>query len=269
MLRLDCCSARFGSHRVLEGIRLELEAGETASVIGPSGCGKSTLLALMAGLKEPAAGSVTLDGIPVRAGDGRVGLILQHYGLFPWLTAAGNVELGLRLRRVDPGRRKAHVRRHLEEIGLADAASRYPAQLSGGQKQRVAIARTLALEPRLLLMDEPFSALDELTRESLQDLLAGLLAERRIIAVLVTHSVEEAVYLGSTVLLLAGGPPAGICDRVDLDPGLRDRAGPQYFAACREVRRKLQGLRPAAPAVAANDAAPAAVAPPSRRRRGR
>ncbi len=244
MLRVEGLCAAYGPLRVLEDVGLELGAGHTACVIGPSGCGKTTLLTLLAGLQPPASGSVTLEGRTVAAGDGRVGLILQHYGLFPWMTAAGNVEVGLKLRGAGRVERREAARRELERVGLGGAADRYPGQLSGGQKQRVAIARTLALQPRLLLMDEPFSALDELTREGLQDLLRERLAERPIAAVLVTHSVEEAVYLGSSVLVLTPSAVQGsrIAARIELPRGAQgmDRSGRAFFEACREIRKAMR-----------------------------
>ena len=244
MLRAEGLCGAYGPLRVLEGIELEVESGRTFCVIGPSGCGKTTLLTILAGLLPPSGGRVLLDGRAVTAGDPRVGLILQHYGLFPWMTAAGNVEVGLKLRRIARPDRRRVARRELERVGLGGVAGRWPGQLSGGQKQRVAIARTLALQPALLLMDEPFSALDELTREGLQDLLAGRLAERPIVTVLVTHSVEEAVRLASSVLVLApaGCGPSRIAARLDLPwgadrPGRTDRA---FFEACTEVRRAVR-----------------------------
>ena len=247
LLRVEGLGAAYGPRRVLEGIDLAAEPGRTLCVIGPSGCGKTTLLTVLAGLRPAAAGTVRLDGSPVPAGDPRVGLILQHFGLFPWMTAAGNVEVGLKLRRVGRHERRRIARLELERVGLADEAGRWPGQLSGGQQQRVAIARTMALQPTLLLMDEPFSALDELTREGLQDLLAERLAERPVAAVLVTHSVEEAVRLGTSVLVLAPAGPRGpgpsrIAARVELPwgrdrPGRADRA---FFEACAEVRLALR-----------------------------
>jgi len=171
-------------------------------------------------------------------------LILQHYGLFPWFTVAENVALGLRVRRVSAGERRGLVARQLSRLGLDECAARYPNELSGGQQQRVAIARSMALAPRLLLMDEPFSALDAMSRESLQDILVEMLEGRGIIALMVTHSIEEAVYLGGTIWLLAGSP-ARIQARFD-NPGQGKpgyRTDPSFFRLCGEVRAIMERNR--------------------------
>jgi ABC-type nitrate/sulfonate/bicarbonate transport system ATPase subunit len=246
MLAVSDCVADYGRETVLGGITFDVRPGEVAAVIGPSGCGKSTLLAVLAGLKAPSRGAVLLDGSPPSAGDGRIGLILQSYGLFPWMTAARNVRLALELRRPPLGSlTKAAVheaaRRSLEQVGLAALAHRYPSELSGGQQQRVAIARTLAREPELLLMDEPFSSLDALSREELQDLALSLLGSRRAATVLVTHSIEEAVYMSSTVLIMSRGPGSRIvaADSHAETPGGYSRTSPTYFHVCRRVRIRL------------------------------
>lgn len=170
--------------------------------MGPSGCGKTTLLNLMAGLLLPTAGSLMVGGRPVAPRRPGTALILQDYGLLPWKSVRANAALGLQIRglpldKADQG---------LEEVGLADLGHRWPNQLSGGQRQRVAIARSLALEPDLLLMDEPFSALDALTREEMQDLLRSIWRRRQTTLVLVTHSIAEAVYLGEQILVLSPRP---------------------------------------------------------------
>jgi ABC-type nitrate/sulfonate/bicarbonate transport system ATPase subunit len=206
MLSIHDCSAAYDAGMVLESISMSVRSGSTGCIIGPSGCGKTTLLMMAAGLRAPKSGSVHLDDVLVRPGDRRIGLILQQYGLFPWLTAQENVALGLRLRGTPRAEMLARTDRELERVGLLDLADRFPFQLSGGQQQRVAIARCMALSPRLLLMDEPFSALDALTREALQELLLDSLAERDVTALMVTHSIEEAVFLGSRIWVLSGKP---------------------------------------------------------------
>jgi len=240
MLSISDCSAAYDAGPVLESVSLSVQPGRTGCIIGPSGCGKTTLLMIAAGLKEPASGSVLLDEAPVRAGDRRVGLILQQYGLFPWLSARENVALGLRLRRSPKGEVDERTGRELQRVGLLDFADRYPLRLSGGQQQRVAIARCMALEPRLLLMDEPFSALDALSRESLQDLLLQSLAEREVAVLMVTHSIEEAVFLGSRIWVLAGLP--GRISACFENAG-QGRAGfrqePAFFQMCTELRRAM------------------------------
>ncbi len=242
MLELLDCSARYGAASVFAGLSLSLRPPDVVTVVGPSGCGKTTLLMLMAGLKAPASGAVLLDGAPLPPGDPRIGLVLQQYGLFPWFTVEQNVELGLRLRCIAADERRARVRSVLARTGLAGLERRYPAQLSGGQQQRVAIARTLALEPELLLMDEPFASLDAFAREELQDLTLDLLAARPMMTVLVTHSIEEAVYMSRTVLLMSRGPGSRIAARIDHgEPGRRyQRKARGYFDACRSVRRAFE-----------------------------
>ena len=186
--------------------------GGTECVIGPSGCGKTTLLMVAAGLKAADSGSVQLDGAPVHSGDRRVGLIQQQYGLFPWFTSQENAGLALRIRGVGRAEREKAVRASCSD-GACRRERSYPSELSGGEQQRLAIARGLSVSPKLLLMDEPFSALDAISRESLQDLLSGLLRERGLAAVMVTHSIEEAAFLGSSISLLAGSP-ATIVERL-------------------------------------------------------
>ncbi len=241
MLALSDCTAAYDAGPVLQAVSLTVQEGRTGCIIGPSGCGKTTLLMLAAGLKEPLTGEVDLDGAPVCAGDRRIGLIIQHYGLFPWLTARGNVALGLRMRHVPKPELTARTDRELDRVGLRDVADRYPLQLSGGQQQRVAIARCMALDPRLLLMDEPFSALDALSRETLQDLLLASLAARHMTVLIVTHSIEEAAILGARIWVMEGGP--GRIRTCFENPGQGSegyRRTPAYFRVCTELRRAMQ-----------------------------
>lgn len=175
-------------------------------MVGPSGCGKTTLLYLLAGLRRPSRGEIRVQGELLTSPRPATGLILQDYGLLPWATAWDNVALGLKIR----GMNRAEMRRRVEEwmvrLGIFELRHKYPAALSGGQRQRVAIARTLTLEPDLLLMDEPFSSLDAFTREDLQGLAVSLLDEGDRASVLVTHDVQEAVFIGRRILAL-GKPP--------------------------------------------------------------
>jgi NitT/TauT family transport system ATP-binding protein len=241
MLSISDCTAGYDSGTVLESVSLSVQPGRTGCIIGPSGCGKTTLLMLAAGLKEPSSGSVLLDDAPVRAGDRRVGLILQQYGLFPWLSVRENVALGLRLRRFPAEELLEITARELGRVGLLDLSDRYPLRLSGGQQQRVAIARCMALAPRLLLMDEPFSALDALSRETLQDLLLKSLAECEVAALMVTHSIEEAVFLGSRIWVLAGMPGrirACFENKAQGSEGYRHTPG--YFRLCTALRGAMR-----------------------------
>jgi ABC-type nitrate/sulfonate/bicarbonate transport system ATPase subunit len=264
LLELRAMTAGYpDSGPVVVDIDLSLGAGELLTIVGRSGSGKSTLLLVLAGLLRPMRGTVSLQGREVARGDRRVGLVLQHYGLFPWYKVMDNVLLG---RRIRGGRPKAEERRRAEEVlaglGLADTGDRYPRELSGGEQQRVALARTLMLEPDLLLLDEPFSALDAITREELQDLLLDLLDPAGMAAVMVTHSIDEAVYLGDHVGILqesdAGAslqvhpnpapPHRGVTPRATPAgagrPGAPSpaerRTDPDYLAACSELRRRFQ-----------------------------
>ena len=241
MLELSECSAAYGSRAALSSVSLEVDDGRTACVVGPSGCGKTTLLMLAAGLKTPSAGMVLFDGKKIASGDRRVGLILQQYGLFPWFTVRDNVELGLRIRGAPPDERHCIAAREITRVGLAGCESLFPRELSGGQQQRVGIARAYALEPRLLLMDEPFSALDALSRESLQDLLLLSAQEREASTLLVTHSIEEAVYLGHVIWVLAGSPGRVAGRFENPEQGSREyRREPEFFRLCGDIRGLME-----------------------------
>jgi ABC-type nitrate/sulfonate/bicarbonate transport system ATPase subunit len=240
MLDVRDLSAGYGAARIIEGVSLRLEPGSTECIVGPTGSGKTTLLLALGGLRPARKGSVELDGVPVRAGDLRVALVLQDHGLFPWFTVRRNAELGLRLRGVPARERDRLVDAGLRRVGLADASGRFPAQLSGGERQRVAVARSLVLQPGLLLLDEPFSSVDALTREILQELLLAVLADRRVACLLVTHDIEEAVLLGTSVSVLAGSP-ARIVRRFDNPGGGTPgrRGSPEVQSLCARVRATL------------------------------
>ncbi|NJC95493.1 MAG: ABC transporter ATP-binding protein [Anaerolineales bacterium] len=229
---------------------LEISRGETWAILGPSGCGKTTLLYLLAGLRFPTAGGIEIDGQRLARPRPHSGLILQDYGLLPWSTVRENVELGLRLRKFYGAdgthaprnfQPKSNVDHWLERLGIDMVADKYPSQLSGGQRQRTAIARTLALEPDLLLMDEPFSSLDAVTREGLQNLTLSLCAENQLTLVVVTHAIEEAVILGRKILLLDEAPTRTA--RVFENPaaGTDGHAGgKRYQELCNLLRREMQ-----------------------------
>jgi NitT/TauT family transport system ATP-binding protein len=242
-----------GKPPVLEGFHWRVGAGESWAVLGPSGCGKTTLLYLLAGLRHPQRGTIHVGGELLMRPRPRTGLILQDYGLLPWATIRENIALGLSVRgfygpdgRHAPaddsgGARVERVEPWIERMGLAEAADHYPGQVSGGQRQRAAIARTLALDPDLLLMDEPFASLDAPTRESLQNLTLQLRGERRLTTVLVTHTIEEAAVLGRRVLVL-GRPPLRSAPRIENaksgDPDFRSTAA--FHAVCQELRMALE-----------------------------
>jgi NitT/TauT family transport system ATP-binding protein len=229
----------------LSEVDLTVGEGEFVSLIGPSGCGKSTLLRLIADLIPPSAGTVTVAGKP--AGQARLdqeyGIAFQQAGLFEWRTVQRNVELPLELRGVSRPDRKARAAEMLALVGLADFTKHYPAQLSGGMQQRVAIARALAVHPPLLLMDEPFGALDEMTRERLQSELLAICAKTGTSTVFVTHSISEAVFLSDKVVVMSPRP-GRITATLDIDLPARDdaaRQSPGYFEAITAVRKALRG----------------------------
>ncbi len=224
----------------LAGVDLSLADGDAIAVIGPSGCGKSTLLLAMAGLLAPSQGTVAVDGEPVVRPRLRTALILQDFGLLPWKTVLANAELGLRIRRGPARESRVRALEALERVGLSEFLGLFPSELSGGMRQRLALARALALDADLLLMDEPLSALDALTREDLQDLLLALWRDRGHTSVLVTHSIEEAVYLGRRVLVMSPRPGriAAVVDNPGMgDPGYRETEA--FHATCVELRGLL------------------------------
>ncbi|BCV20279.1 ABC transporter ATP-binding protein [Moorella sp. Hama-1] len=190
----------------LEGISLEVREGEFATILGPSGCGKSTLLRIIAGLAEASSGQVYKDGRLIQGPGADRGMVFQSYTLFPWLTVRQNIEFGLSLKGMDGTRRRQIVDHYLEIIGLAPFAGAFPKNLSGGMKQRVAIARALANDPDILLMDEPFGALDAQTRLVMQELLLKVWEETRKTILFVTHDVEEAIFLGDTIYIMTARP---------------------------------------------------------------
>ena len=195
---------------VLQKIDLDIPGGEFFSIVGPSGCGKSTLLRIIAGLQPPSSGEVIIGGRLVRQPRTDVGMVFQEASLFPWLTAIDNVAFGPKLAGIESHVRRAQAQEWLSRVGLQDASLLYPHQLSGGMKQRVAIARVLANGARVLLMDEPFAALDYHARRNMQELLGNLWREFRKTVIFVTHHIDEAVLLSDRIALMTPGPEAGI-----------------------------------------------------------
>ena len=197
-----------GPMRVLDRVSLDIRQGEFVSIIGPSGCGKTTLMNIAAGFQQPTEGSVRLDGRPIEGPGPERGVIFQEYGVFPWLTVRQNIEFGLKLgaSKVDAAQREETVARYMKLMGLSDFANHFPKHLSGGMRQRLAIARAYAVKPEFLLMDEPFGALDAQTRSAMQDLLLDVLREEEKTVMLITHSVEEAVYLSSRIVVMTARP---------------------------------------------------------------
>ncbi len=241
---------RSGAVKAVAGVDLTVAAGEFVTFIGPSGCGKSTLLRLIADLTEPTAGLVRVNGKSARQArlDQDYGIAFQQAGLMEWRSVVRNIELPLELRGWDRRRRRARAGELLELVGLPEFAEHHPGELSGGMQQRVAIARALATGPRLLLMDEPFGALDEMTRERLQAELARIAAETGATVVFVTHSIPEAVYLSQRVVVMSARP-GRITTVVDVVLGERTedaREAPEFFAKVTEVREALRGRHPSA-----------------------
>lgn len=227
----------------LESLNLRVAAGESVAIIGPSGCGKSSTLRMAAGLLKPTSGQVLIDDAPVGRPRQTTALILQDFGLLPWKTVQANVELGLKVRGVAKEERFAKADRALELVGLADFASAFPGELSGGMQQRLALARALALDVDLLLMDEPLSALDALLREQMQDLLLALWEREGYAQVLVTHSIDEAVYLGQRIVVLSSRP--GHVVSVKDNPAMGQasyRGTVAYYELCNEIRALLRDV---------------------------
>ncbi|MEV6337540.1 ABC transporter ATP-binding protein [Nocardia vinacea] len=239
-----------GSVTALTGVSLKVLAGEFVSLIGPSGCGKSTLLRIIADLERPSSGSVTVHGKSARQAriDQDYGIAFQQAGLLDWRTVQANVELPLELHKVPKAERRSRSAELLEMAGLTDFAHRYPAELSGGMQQRVAIARALARKPSLLLMDEPFGALDEMTRERMQGELLRIAAETGAAVVFVTHSIPEAVFLSDRVVVMSPRPgriteivPTGGWGREAGVSGDDIRSSEAFFEAVAAVRTALRG----------------------------
>lgn len=244
---------------VFDRFSWSVAAGEAWALIGPSGCGKSTLLYLIAGLRQPKAGRILVDGHPVPRPRAATGLVLQDYGLLPWATVWENVALPMRLGHFYRGKgddgpaprpyprqdiTPKDVDAWLARLGIADQRDKYPGQLSGGQRQRAAIARSLLQQPNLLLMDEPFSSLDAVTREDLQRLTVELREETGVTTLVVTHTIEEAVFLGRRILVL--GNPPNVAPRIIENPGAglaayRLEAG--FFEKVAELRSALAAVR--------------------------
>ena len=246
MFNIDNVSLRYnnndGTHLdAIRGISLDISEGERISIVGASGCGKSSLLYLLSGLIAPSGGSVMFDDRPMTSPNADIALILQDYGLFPWKTVYKNAALGLKLRGEDKASIRDKVMPILDEMGLAGKINAFPGQLSGGQRQRVAIARALALNPRVLLMDEPFSALDFITQENMENTVLHLCKQHRLTLIMVTHNIEEAVFMGRRIAVF--GMPGKITEVVDNHSGGETdfRDSTLFFQQCNRVRAMMGG----------------------------
>lgn len=231
MLSVSHLSARYQNQLALQDINLSIDSGELLVVLGPSGCGKTTLLNLIAGFIPAESGSITLDGKAVTGPGADRGVVFQNEGLLPWRNVLDNVAFGLQLAGIEKNERREIARQMLKKVGLAGAERRFIWQLSGGMRQRVGIARALAADPRLLLLDEPFGALDAFTREQMQELLLTLWRDSGKQILLITHDIEEAVFLASELVLLSPGP-GRIVERLALDFGRRYANG----EPCRSIK---------------------------------
>jgi len=219
----------------LKDINLDIPDGQFVCLLGPSGCGKSTLLNAIAGFALPSSGNITTDGKLVTEPGPDRGMVFQEYALFPWMTVEQNVAFGLEIKGVGKAEIQARVTQLLDKLGLIDFRSRFPKDLSGGMRQRVAIARVLALDSPIMLMDEPFGALDALTRRNLQDELLRIWDEFKKTIVFVTHSIEEAIYLADRIVVMTYRPGTIKRDITVTLPRLRDPADPEFNALKREL----------------------------------
>lgn len=239
MIQVRNLGVSYGSEAALKGIDLDIPKNTTCAIIGPSGCGKTTLLYALAGLLPPQKGQVMINGKELKEVRKETGVILQNAGLLPWKSAWRNVSLGLKARGQDKETISRKVNGILDELGLLPHGNKFPAQLSGGQKQRVAIARTLVLEPDLLLLDEASSALDTITREHIQNLILRIYKKRPTTLVLVTHSIEEAVFLGQRIVVMERSAIKHIIDNPYFgDEDIRSKS--DYYNICLEVRKWLE-----------------------------
>jgi NitT/TauT family transport system ATP-binding protein len=235
-IEIDSLSKQFGALDVFENVNLDIGEREIVSIVGPSGCGKTTLLRCIDGLVQPSAGEVRIGGVRVTEPPRGVAVVFQHFGLFPWKTVYENVAYGLKLARLPKDAIADSVRRHIDLVGLAGFEKAYPYQLSGGMQQRAGLARALATEPHVLLMDEPFASIDAQTREILQFELLRIWESRPTSMVFVTHSIDEAVLMGDRVVVLRGRP-ATVDEVIDTGlprPRTREVLGSDRFVEVRE-----------------------------------
>jgi NitT/TauT family transport system ATP-binding protein len=244
-VRLRGVGKMFGDFRALDGIDLDFPRGELTTLLGPSGCGKTTTLKIIAGLLEPTEGEVLVNGRPVAGPGPERAFVFQDFALLPWANVLRNVAFGLELRHVPKDEREEIARRNIAEVGLSGAEHKYPHELSGGMRQRVGLARALAVDAEILLMDEPFASVDEQNRRKFQEDLLRLLAHEKKTVIFVTHSIEEAVYISDQVAVLTRNP--GRLSRV-VRPEI-DRAGqfddlrrtPAYLDSVDEIWNELKG----------------------------
>jgi ABC-type nitrate/sulfonate/bicarbonate transport system ATPase subunit len=229
VIKLNSVNKRYSGTLILQDISFDLENGKSLSIIGPSGCGKTTILYMIAGLIHPTTGTISF--------------ILQDYGLLPWKTVIENVSLGMKIKKYPKNKIISSAEQTLTDLGIIAQRDKYPATLSGGEKQRVAIARALSTEPDILLMDEPFSSLDTLTREKLQQTIFDIHEKRSLTLITVTHSIEEAVFLGDTILVMTAGPGRIISRITNSSRGKKDyRNSKEFHSICSSIRGMIGSL---------------------------
>jgi len=239
---LRTISKSFGGARVLENVNLSIEEGEFVAIVGYSGSGKTTLMSLVAGLLKPDTGTITLDGKPIDGPSPERGLVFQNYSLLPWLTVRENIAIAVEsvFPEKSDAERDTHITRYIEMVKLGHAGDRLPKQLSGGMRQRVAVARTLAIQPRILLLDEPLSALDALTRATLQDEITQIRRTDNTTILLITNSVDEALLLADRVIALTPGPGATLAEPFAVDlPRPRDRKTLNHEPFYKHLRARI------------------------------
>jgi len=237
MIDVKALSFAYQKEKVLDNINLKVKKGESLAVIGPSGCGKTTLLYLLAGLEKADRGEIKINSQLLNGIRDRSGVILQDYGLFPWKTVYNNLALGLKIRGAAGQEIKEKVNSALKRLKISELKDKYPAELSGGQKQRVAVGRSLVLAPDLLLMDEPFSALDALTREEMQNLILEIHSRENFTFVLVTHDIAEAAFLGHKIAVIKDGKIVELLENPHFgEKDLREKE--EFF----ELQKKLRSL---------------------------
>ena len=242
LLELNSVSKGFAGHSVLKDLNLSITKGEFVAIIGFSGAGKTTLISLIAGLLKPDSGTVLFNGQPVTGPGPDRGIVFQNYSLLPWLTVFENIALAVDqvFSDWDAAKRREHVERHIKMVNLSHARDKRPSELSGGMRQRVSVARALAMDPEVLLLDEPLSALDALTRATLQDEISRIREETHKTVVLITNDPDEGIYLADRIIPLTAGPGATLGPSFTVDiPRPRDRKGINHDAHFKQLRRDV------------------------------